>query len=401
MATREELERRIIEAIDQHRNLILEVAETIRQNPEIAFQEHQASALLAASIQRFGYEVEKPIGGLETAFRASRHGRSDGPIIAVLAEYDALPGIGHGCGHNLIAASGLAAAIGLSAVMDEIPGIFEVIGCPAEEAGGGKVILQQAGVFDDVDAALMVHHAGHQTGVGTRYPEGTCLAVTELTFEYFGKPAHAAADPQNGINALNAVIKLFTGIDALRQHVPMETRIHGIITHGGDAPNIVPHYAAARFYVRAATLEDLERVLEKVRRVAEGAALMTGAEVKIEQGVTCYDVRPSYVIGRRYLERMRQVGMEIRWERTGRGMYSTDLGNISHRIPVATGSFAISTKPIPGHSQQVVEAAGSPFGQEQLLKVAKAMALTAFDLLTDPELLAQAKAEHAHWPPSG
>ena len=259
MATREELEQRIIEAIDLHRELILEVAETIRQNPEIAFQEYQASALLAASIQKFGYEVEKPIGGLETAFRASRHGRSDGPIIAVLAEYNALPGIGHGCGHNLIAASGLAAAIGLSAVMGEIPGIFEVIGCPAEEAGGGKIVLQQAGVFDDVDAALMVHHAGHQTGVGTRYPEGTCLAVTELTFEYFGKPAHAAADPQNGINALNAVIALFTGIDALRQHVPMETRIHGIITHGGDAPNIVPHYAAARFYVRAATLEDLER----------------------------------------------------------------------------------------------------------------------------------------------
>ncbi len=401
MTERDELRRRIVEAIDRHRDEIIEVAETIRVNPEIGFQEHKASSLLTSRIARYGYEVEKPLGGLETAFRASRHGRADGPIVAVLAEYDALPGIGHGCGHNLIAGSGLAAAIGLSAVMDEINGIFEVVGTPAEEGGGGKIKLIDAGVFRDVDAALMVHHGGDETGVATRYPDGTCLAVTHIDFEYFGKPAHAAADPFNGVNALNAVIHLFTGIDALRQHVQMETRIHGIITHGGEAPNVVPKYAAAKFYVRAASRDYLEEVVDKVKDIAEGAALMTGAELKVTQAETCYDMRPSYVVGERYLANMREVGLEIKQREVGRGMYSTDFGNVSYLMPSATGHFAISHEPIPGHSQQVVDASGSEFGYDQLIKVSKAMALTAFDLLTDPALLEEAKRQHAQWPGDG
>ncbi|MBX5444731.1 M20 family metallopeptidase [Sphaerobacter sp.] len=397
MADREELRRKVIEAIDQHRDRILEVAETIRVNPEIGYQEYKASALLASSIREFGYEVEKPAGGLETAFVAARHGRGDGPVIAVLAEYDALPGIGHGCGHNLIAASGLAAAIGLGAVMDHLNGIFEVIGTPAEEGGAGKVRLAQAGIFNDVDASLMVHHGGDRTDAPVEWPEGTCLAVAHVDFEYFGKPAHAAADPYNGANALNGVIKLFTGIDALRQHIHMESRIHGIITHGGDAANVVPKYAAAKFYVRAASRAYLEELLDKVKKIAEGAALMTGTEVKITEHEICYDMRPSYVIGKRYRENMEAVGMEISPRDPGRGMYSTDFGNISYLMPAVTGSFAISHEPIPGHSQQVVDASGSEFGLEQLIKVSKAMALTALDLFLEPELLAAAKEEHRNW----
>jgi amidohydrolase len=396
---REEQRQRIIDAIEANRQAIIEVSETIRQNPEIAYQEREASALLASKIAELGFEVEREAGGLETAFRASLHGRGEGPIVAVLAEYDALPGIGHGCGHNLIAGSGYAAAIGLQAVMADINGIFEVIGTPAEEAGGGKIQLADAGIFDDVDAALMVHHAGDRTGVASNYPDGTNLAVSTLDFEFFGKPAHAAGDPFNGVNAVNAVVKLFTGIDALRQHITMDARIHGIITHGGDAANVVPKYAAAQFFVRAGSRDYLEELVEKVSNVARGAALMTGCEIKITQQETCYDMRPGYVVGRQYLSNMESVGLEINPRPEGRGMYSTDFGNISYRLPAATGRFAISHTPIPGHSQEVVDASGSEYGYDQLIKVSKAMALTAFDLLIDADLLSQAKIEHEHWPP--
>ncbi|HET9017771.1 MAG TPA: amidohydrolase [Thermomicrobiaceae bacterium] len=397
MAERAELQRRIIAAIDANRDRIIEVAETIRTHPELGYEEVMASNLLATNIRQEGYEVEKPLADIDTAFRASLHGRRDGPIVAVLAEYDALAGIGHGCGHNLIGASGMAAAIGMAAVMDELPGIFEIIGTPAEEGGAGKILLQRAGVFDDVDAALMIHHAGDRSGAATEYPGGTCLAVHQLTLEYFGKPAHAAADPYNGVNALNAVIEFFKGVDALRQHVPMETRMHGIITHGGEATNVVPKYTRAQMLVRAPSTANVQDVMAKVRNVAEGAALMTGCEFKITEGELHYDMRPSYVMGERYSEHMREMGIELNDRTPARGMHSTDFGNVSYQLPSVTGSFAISHEPIPGHSQQVVDASGSEFGYDQLIKVSKAMALTALDFLSEPELLARAKDEHARW----
>jgi amidohydrolase len=394
MASREELRQRIIDAIEGHRDQIIEVAETIRQNPEIGYEEYMASDLLARKIdEQPGFEVEKPLGGLETAFRATRRGRGDGPTVAVLAEYDALAGLGHGCGHNMIAGSGLAAAIGLNTVMDELNGTFEVLGTPAEEGGAGKVRLQDAGVFDDVDAALMIHHGGHQTGAPTEYPDGTCLAISHIDLEYFGQTAHAGMDPYNGRNALNGVIKFFTGVDALRQHVPMETRLHGIITHGGDAANVVPGYASASYSVRGMTKEQVEDVMAKVKQIAEAAASMTMTEVKITEHITCYDMRPSYVMGKKYNENMEAVGLELTGGRKGRAYHSTDFGNISHTIPSVSGSFAISTTPIPGHSQEVVDCSGSEYGYDQFIKVSKAMALTVFDLLYDPEMMKAAKEE--------
>ncbi|HEU5423957.1 MAG TPA: M20 family metallopeptidase, partial [Nitrolancea sp.] len=355
MASREELRQRIVDAIEANRERIVAVGEEIRLNPEIGYEEVKASRLLAANIRDHGYEVEKPAGGLETAFVAARHGRAEGPVVAVLAEYDALPGIGHGCGHNLIAASGLAAAIGLNAVMDEIDGIFEVIGTPAEESGGGKIQLIDAGVFADVDASLMVHHGGNNTDAASDYPNGRSLAVAHVDYEFFGKPAHAASDPWNGNNAVNAVVALFNGIDALRQHIHMESRIHGIITHGGDAPNVVPNHAAAKFFIRAETMAYMQELVDKVARIAEGAALMTGCELKITEGEVCYDMRPSYVVGGRYKEHMREMGLDINPRPAGRKA-STDFGNVSYLMPSVTGRFAISHEPIPGHSQQVVDA---------------------------------------------
>ncbi len=396
---REKLRRQVAGAIDEHAPGVISVADQIHKRPEIGFQEQFASRLLADTLRQQGFAVEKPLGGLETAFRATKRGKGPGPTVAVLAEYDALPNIGHGCGHNLIGASGLGAAIGLGQIMDQIDGTFQIIGTPAEEGGGGKAILIDAGVFEHVDAALMIHHAGPYTGSATQYPGGTCLAVSHIDVEFHGKPAHAAADPYNGANALNGVIKLFTGIDAMRQHIKQDARIHGIITHGGDAPNVVPHYAAAKFFVRAADRDYLKVLEKKFRTIAEGAAMLTETTMEMHHAApTCYDMRPSYVIGRIYEENMRAAGMEVNGRDQGeRGPYSTDFGNVSYVVPSVTGSFAISHTLIPGHSQQVVDASCSEFGYDQLIKVSTAMALTALDLLTNPELVAKAWDEHKHW----
>jgi amidohydrolase len=396
---RETLRRQVAGAIDEHAPGVISVADQIHKRPEIGFQEQFASRLLADTLRQQGFAVEKPLGGLETAFRATKRGKGPGPTVAVLAEYDALPNIGHGCGHNLIGASGLGAAIGLGQIMDQIDGTFQIIGTPAEEGGGGKAILIDAGVFEHVDAALMIHHAGPYTGSATHYPGGTCLAVSHIDVEFHGKPAHAAADPYNGANALNGVIKLFTGIDAMRQHIKQDARIHGIITHGGDAPNVVPHHAAAKFFVRAADRDYLEVLEKKFRTIAEGAAMLTETTMEMHHAApTCYDMRPSYIIGRVYEENMRAAGMEVNGRDQGeRGPYSTDFGNVSYVVPSVTGSFAISHAPIPGHSQQVVDASCSEFGYDQLIKVSTAMALTALHLLTDPALVAKAWDEHKRW----
>ena len=394
---KQELRERVKAAIDREREHIVEVAETIRVNPEYQFEEFMASNLLADHLREVGYEVVKPYCGMETAFRATKKSSKPGANVVVLAEYDALRGIGHGCGHNLIAGSGLASAIGMAEVIEEIGGTFEIIGTPAEEGGCGKVIQVEQGAFDGVDAALMIHHAGHLTGAPTEWPLGTSLAVVGMDFEFFGKPAHSAADPYNGVNALNAVIKLFTGIDAMRQHVTMDARIHGIITHGGDAANVVPEHAAAKFFVRAASRDYLEELVTKVENVAKGAALMTGCEVKINRDRTMYDMRPSYVIGKVYHQNMQEVGLDTSKTRTTRGFASTDFGNVSYVVPSVTGSFAISHDPIPGHSQQVVDASGSEFGYDQFIKVSTAMTLTALDLMTDPDLVAEAWDAHKNW----
>ncbi len=392
------LRQRIRDAIAGERSHIVEVAETIRVNPELGYQEYQASQLLADQLKEAGFEVEKPYKQLDTAFRAVRRGaRGDGPTVAVLAEYDALAGIGHGCGHNMIGASALAAAIGLGEVLEEIGGTLIIMGTPAEEGGAGKVRLAERGAFDGVDAAMMVHHAGDLSGGPTGWPGGTCLAVVNIAFEWFGAPAHAAMDPFNGVNALNAAIETFNGINALRQHLTMDARIHGIITHGGEAANVVPPYARAEFLVRGAAMAYVEEVTEKVRNIARGAALMTGCEVKIHEGTMHADMRPSYVLGERYHANMAEVGMDLSNQREGRGMHSTDFGHISYMLPSVTGSFAISPTPIPGHSQQVVDASGSEFGYDNMMKVATAMALTAFDVLTDERLKDDAWAAHHEW----
>ena len=390
----------VLAAIERERGAILDVADAIHANPELALEEHAAAARLAETCERYGFAVERGSGGLPTAFTARRHGIGPGPAVALLAEYDALPGLGHGCGHNLLAGSTLAAAVGLAAVIDRLPGEVLLIGTPAEEAEGGKIRLIEAGAFAGVDIALSSHHGGNETRVAVRAPQGTCLAVAHLRFAFHGRTAHAAADPHEGINALNAVIHCFTGLDALRQHVTPDVRIHGIVTDGGRAPNVVPDFAAAEFLVRAASVEAVDAVVARAVAVAEGAATMTGATLELSRPSPTYaDVRPNYALGRLLRSKLAAVGLPERdpdgrhHNQTGPGAYSTDLGNVSRLIPTATISFAISETPIRGHSLDVVNASISPLGRENALKTGKALALAAVDLLADPALVEEARAE--------
>ncbi len=239
-----ELKQRAQDYIDEIGPILIEISQTIHANPELAFEEHESMALLAGTAERHGFDVERGVAGLETAFVATSRGIADGPTIAFVAEYDALPGLGHACGHNIIGTAATGAALALQALRDNVPGMVKLIGTPAEEKGGGKVIMVERGVFDDVDAAMMIH-----PGTKAMTTRGT-LASNKVDFELFGRTAHAAAAPDLGINALDACIQTFNNINALRQHLTPDVRIHGIITHGGEAPNIVPEYAAASFSVR-------------------------------------------------------------------------------------------------------------------------------------------------------
>jgi amidohydrolase len=272
------LKEEIIKNVEDNKELYLSTSHRIHENPEIGNEEFFASSLLTDILLKEGFEVEKAVAGHETSFVARIKSNKPGPSIAFLAEYDALPGLGHACGHNIIGTTSVAAAIAVSKVLSETGGEAVVFGTPAEEGGpngSAKGSFVKHGLVNGIDAALMIHPNSE-----TRLTSSS-LAVDPLDFEFIGKPAHASANPHEGINALDAVIQLFNGINALRQQLPGDVRIHGIITHGGDAPNIIPEYAKARFYIRAATRTGLNEVTQRVKAVAEGAALATGAKLNV------------------------------------------------------------------------------------------------------------------------
>ena len=401
MTNNGELRTRVLDAIEAARPTILQVGDTIHANPELGLAEYQAAALLTSTIKEFGFRLDENAGGLETAFKARKRGRGDGPRIAFLAEYDALPGLGHGCGHNLIASSTLAAAIGLGAVIEDLGGEVLFIGTPAEENFGGKATMIENGAFADVDVALSSHHGGHETRLPTEFPDGTCLAVSGRQFAFRGRTAHAAADPEQGINALNAVIQLFNGLDAMRQHVTPDVRIHGIITDGGVAPNVVPDYASAVFLFRAANRETVDDLVAKADKVAQGAAMMTGAEFEVTSPSPAYDdMLPNYALSQVVRDQLGEVGLEEpeRPKEIGRGAYSTDLGNVSRVAPTTALVFPISTTPINGHSKEVVEGSISEMGRENAIRTGKALALAAAELLANPDVYARVRTEFAGTP---
>src|SRR5437870_3493299 len=265
----------IARAIDNLGDDLEALSRKIHDNPELGYQEFKAAGWLTDFLAGQGFKVERGVGGVETAFRASIE-TGDGPTIAILCEYDALPAIGHACGHNVIATAGVGAGAALAAVRDQLPkGRVQVIGTPAEEGGGGKLRLIRGGIFRNVDAAMMVH------GWDRWVPHQDLLGIVRLGFEFTGKAAHAAADPWDGINAVDAVIQTFNNVSMLRQQVRPDARIHGIVTSGGAAPNIIPEFAAATFYVRSARLDYLSELQQRVVACAEGAARATGCSLKV------------------------------------------------------------------------------------------------------------------------
>ncbi|RLG97348.1 hypothetical protein DRO27_00200, partial [Candidatus Bathyarchaeota archaeon] len=282
--------------IDQLRPQLVDLAAKIHEHPETKFEEIKASHWLSEAAKEAGFKVEKPVGELDTAFRATYIGNmgESSPTVAFLAEYDALPKIGHACGHNLIGTASLGAALGLAREMGDLPGCIQLIGTPGEEGGGGKVILTEAGIFDGIDAAMMFHPSG-KTVLWKH-----ALARHKLSIEFFGKSSHAASYPEKGINALDATIQTFNSINALREHIADDARIHGIITDGGESPNIVPDHSEALFYVRA--LDDVycDELLEKVKDCARGAVTATGARVNLELQGSYKSLRPNMTLARTF-----------------------------------------------------------------------------------------------------
>ena len=399
---KEELAHRSNAAIEGSRQALFDLSLDVHAHPELNYQEFYSADALAGFLEKKGFPVERGIGGVETAFRATiPGGGGEGPTVAVLAEYDALPEIGHGCGHNLIAMAAMGAALGLQANATDLPGSVMVIGTPAEEGGGGKIRLLEAGVFDGVDATLSSHPFSNRTIIPAAAPRGESwsLAMVGYRYMYHGRAAHAAAAPEAGINALNAVIHLFTGIDALRQHLRDDVRIHGVITDGGMAPNVVPEFAAANFMLRSRDGRYLsDEVVGKVRQVAEGAAAMTGATLEVAEFYPFYEnVQPNVTLAQAMAANARSLGFRLDEPMPGRpgSGASTDFGNVSQAMPAFELRYAVSETPVPSHTRQMCETATTDLALSNALLVAKALSLTATDLLRDATLVEAAKTEFA------
>lgn len=372
-------------AADSLRELLLEISHTIHANPELAFKEYQASALLTSTLEEHGFEVERGSGGLETAFTATYRTGGDGPTVALLSEYDALPEIGHACGHNIIATVPIGAGLVLRRLMPQVAGTLKIIGTPAEEYGGGKIKMLRAGVFEGIDVAMMVHPATrHMTRRGS-------LAFNSLTFEFVGKAAHAASAPYQGVNALDAVIMTFNNINALRQQVRDDGRIHGIITDGGVAPNIIPDYTRARFIVRAQDVGYLDTLTERVINCARGAAAATGAELKIDSRKGYANMVPNPVLADLYAQNLETLGIRVDEPDPREPMGSTDMGNVSQAMPSIHPYVAIAPPGVAGHSVEMREAARSAQGDAGLMLSVKAVAMTVLDLFGQPDLAVQAR----------
>ena len=382
----EKLKASVIGEIEARRHQLSELSLKIHANPELAFQEVKAVTWLAEYLEENGFSIEKGICGLPTAFRGS-YGQ-DKPVIAILAEYDALPKLGHACGHNLIAASAAGAGVASKLVMDRFGGSILVIGTPGEEMYGGKVIMANRGAFDGVDVAMMVHPGVRNTAT-TQF-----LACQNLEVEFFGKAAHAAARPEAGINALEAMLQSFAGINSLRQHIRDRARIHGIITDGGEAANIVPAHSAASFMVRAEDDNYLDELKQRVVNCFTGAATATGARLEYRWGEVRYGpLRNNLTLARLFRRNMQSLGRRVHLVDPGDGLGSSDMGNVSQLVPSIHPSVAIASVEALVHSPQFGLAAASEAGLQGLLDAAKALAMTVVDLVANPGAVTRVREE--------
>jgi amidohydrolase len=381
----EELKSKITGEISARHGELSELSRKLHANPEIAFEEYRSSALLTEFLERHGFTVEKGICRLPTAFKAS-YGRG-GPVIAFLAEYDALPKLGHACGHNLIATSAVAAGLAARQAADACGGSVAVFGTPGEELLGGKIIMAERGAFDGVDIAMITHPGG-----GTFFTMNT-LACETLKVQFHGAATHAATRPEAGVNALEAMVQSYNAINSLRQHVPARTRISGIITDGGEAPNIVPAHTAATFIIRAENDRCLEELKAKVINCFAGAAMATGAKLEYEWGEHYAAVLNNTALAALFERNMRELGRYIPLDDDVARNFSTDVGNVSQLVPTIHPFVAIAPGDVPIHTPAFAEAAATADALDCLLDAAAAMAMTAADLLDSPAKLAEVREE--------
>ena len=372
--------------VDGMKGMLVEMSDFIHDNPETGNSEVKAHKLITETLEKNGFAVDKEILGLTTAFRATYKTGGGGPNIGLLCEYDALEGLGHGCGHNLQAPAIVGAALALARGLGDSPATIVVYGTPAEETTSAKLPMAKSGVFDHLDVALMMH-AGDRTTV-----DGKSLAMNLVDFIFEGKAAHAAIAPEQGISALDAVLLTFNGIEYLREHVRSDVRIHGIITDGGKAANIVPARAAAQFYIRANDRPHLDAVVERVFNVARGAALAVGAKLTISE-VKAYDNKLNVeTLNRLLLDEAKQAGAKhITPPRTVTG--STDFSCVTYRVPGACLRVSFVPLDTSSHTLAWVEASRSPAAHEALVVAAKSLAGACYDMVKTPDLMQRMKTE--------
>ena len=379
---------RIVQRIDALADELIGVSRAIHAKPELAFKEYFACETLTNVLQKHGLETKTNVFTLETAFETQLNAEHSGPTVAILAEYDALPGIGHACGHNIIATSALGATLGLQAVADELPGKIRLIGTPAEEKGGGKELMARAGAFEGVDAAMMIHPAG------VNIASMPCICVAEVEVVYHGRSAHASAMPHKGINALDGLLLAYQAISNLRQHIRSTERIHGIIAEGGAAPNIVPDRTSGQFYVRAANEKDLAKLKPRVQACFEAGAKGSGCEVEVNWANVDYlDLNVNWPLADQFQEHAQNLGREfVPFEQAVKfGAGSTDMGNVSYRVPSIHPMMAVAPPNVVIHNPEFTKWAGSEKGDLAALDGAKAMALTTADYLMSPALQEECK----------
>jgi amidohydrolase len=378
-----ELKRLALEAIDREAPRVIALSREIHAHPEYAYAEHETVGRLLAYLQTHETVViEEGTAGLATAFRAWV-GAAPTPTVGLVCEYDAVPGLGHGCGHNLIAAGAIAALVAVAAVSHRLAGRVMVIGSPAEEGRGGKLVMVRRGAYDGLAAVLQVHPSDRHR------LSGPTVGLATLTVEFRGKAAHAGSAPDRGVNALDAVVHLFTGLNAMRQQVRDGCRVYGIITRGGDALHTVPEHTTAEVGVRADTQAYLEELVRRVEACARGAAITTGCQVAIERPpLASYPpMKLNRALGRLMAENLRSLGQEVEDFPPGFEGYANDVAAVSRVAPAALLNYGIGRRGLAEHSVEFVEAAASDTGHQSMLLAAKAMAMTAIDLLSDPALL--------------
>lgn len=381
----------ILDYIENKKYDYVEISHRIHERPELGNEEIFASRTLIDQLRANEFEIETDIAGHATGFIATYQSEKEGPTIGYLAEYDALPGLGHACGHNIIGTASVLAGVALTQVIDHIGGKVVVLGCPAEEGGengSAKASYVKAGVIDDIDIALMIH-PGNET-----YPTINTLAVDVLDIKFYGKSAHASENADEALNALDAMISYFNGVAQLRQQIKKSHRVHGVILDGGKAANIIPDYTHARFYTRATTRKELDILTERVNQIARGAAIQTGCDYEfgpIQNGVNEFIKTPK--LDELFEKYAIEVGEEVSYDDFGFG--STDTGNVSHIVPTIHPHVKIGSRNLVGHTHRFREAAASVHGDQALIRGAKIIALMGLELIENKKLFDEVVEQHS------